>query len=52
MLIALTVEEHEHHARVSECMAGIDRVAVCPIVEGSLVRFLLRIGRAWPLRQS
>jgi uncharacterized protein len=46
VLIALTVEEHEHHPRVAEWMSGIDRVAVCPIVEGSLVRFLLRMGES------
>lgn len=46
VLIALTVEEHEHHARVAAWMRGVDRVALCPIVEGSLVRFLVRIGES------
>ena len=44
VLIALTVEEHEHHRRVATWLAGVERVALCPIVEGSLVRFLVRIG--------
>jgi uncharacterized protein len=44
VLIALTVAEHEHHTRASNWMAGIDRFALCPVVEGALVRFLVRIG--------
>lgn len=44
VLIALTVAEHEHHARASAWAAGIERFAVCPVVEGALVRFLLRLG--------
>ncbi|GAB05804.1 PIN domain-containing protein [Gordonia amarae] len=44
VLIALTVVEHEHHTRASEWAAGIERFAVCPVVEGALVRFLVRIG--------
>jgi uncharacterized protein len=46
LLIALTVAEHEHHARASSWAAGIDRFAVSPVVEGALVRFLLRIGES------
>ena len=46
VLIALTVAEHEHHARASRWAAGIRRFAVCPIVEGALVRFLVRIGES------
>ena len=44
VLIALSVEEHEHHAQVAAWIPRVDRVALCPIVEGSLVRFLVRIG--------
>jgi uncharacterized protein len=44
VLIALTVAEHEHHERASRWAADVERVAVCPIVEGALIRFLLRIG--------
>jgi len=46
VLIALTIEEHEHHRRVSAWLASIDGVALCPVVEGSLVRFLVRIGES------
>lgn len=46
LLIALTVEEHEHHLGVAAWLAGVERVALCPIVEGSLVRFLVRIGES------
>jgi toxin-antitoxin system PIN domain toxin len=46
VLIALTVEEHEHHERSTDWMAGVDRFAVCPLVEGALVRFLLRLGES------
>jgi uncharacterized protein len=44
VLIALTISEHVHHRRVSTWLSTVDRVALCPIVEGSLVRFLVRIG--------
>jgi toxin-antitoxin system PIN domain toxin len=44
VLIALTVAEHEHHERASRWAAGIERFAVCPVVEGALVRFLIRAG--------
>ena len=45
-LIALTISEHEHHRRVSNWAATADRLAVCPIVEGALIRFLVRIGES------
>ena len=46
VLIALTVVEHEHHERATTWAAGIDRFALCPVVEGALVRFLVRIGES------
>lgn len=46
VLIALTVAEHEHHARVSSWAAGISRFAICPVVEGALIRFLVRVGES------
>lgn len=46
VLIALIVDEHEHHRRVTAWLAGVERLALCPIVEGSLVRFLVRIGES------
>lgn len=44
-LIALTLTEHEHHHRAADWAAGIERIAVCPITEGALVRFLIRLGQ-------
>ena len=44
VLIALTVSEHEHHERAAVWAEDTERFAVCPIVEGALVRFLIRIG--------
>lgn len=46
VLIALTVAEHEHHHRASVWAATVDTFAVCPPVEGALVRFLVRIGES------
>lgn len=46
VLIALTVQEHEHHERVADWTRAVAHVAVCPIVEGALVRFLVRIGES------
>lgn len=46
VLIALTVAEHEHHERSSRWAAQIERFAVCPDVEGALIRFLVRIGES------
>jgi toxin-antitoxin system PIN domain toxin len=45
-LIAATVAEHEHHDRVATWLAGVESFAVCPVVEGALVRFLLRLGES------
>jgi predicted nucleic acid-binding protein len=44
VLIALTVAEHEHHERASSWAAGVSRFALCPVVEGALIRFLVRVG--------
>ena len=52
VLIALTVAEHEHHARASAWASGIERFAVCPVVEGALVRFLIRIGESARVAQN
>lgn len=45
-LIALAVVEHEHHGRAAAWAADVERIALCPIVEGALVRFLLRLGES------
>jgi toxin-antitoxin system PIN domain toxin len=52
VLIALTVAEHEHHARTSAWASGISRFALCPVVEGALVRFLVRIGESARVAQE
>lgn len=44
--IALALADHEHHQQASGWVAGVDRIAVCPIVEGALVRFLVRLGQS------
>ncbi|REF34659.1 TA system VapC family ribonuclease toxin [Thermasporomyces composti] len=45
-LIALVIADHEHHQRVATWARGVARIAVCPIVEGGLLRFLIRIGES------
>ena len=44
VLIALTAREHVHHERVTCWAAGVQRFALCPIVEGALIRFAVRLG--------
>ncbi|MGC5629367.1 TA system VapC family ribonuclease toxin [Georgenia sp. Z1344] len=44
VLIALAVAEHEHHERAAAWLAGVETFALCPVVEGALVRFLVRTG--------
>ena len=46
VLIALVVQEHEHHERATRWAAGVERFALCPVVEGALVRYLLRLGES------
>ncbi len=43
-VIALVIAEHEHHGRVSAWITQTDKVAVCPITEGAMVRYLVRVG--------
>lgn len=46
-LIALTLTDHEHHTRAAQWMAAtVEHIAICPIVEGALVRFLVRLGQS------
>lgn len=45
-LIALVISDHEHHDTAARWAAGVDAVALCPIVEGALVRFLVRAGES------
>jgi toxin-antitoxin system PIN domain toxin len=46
LLIAAVVREHVFHDRVSAWLAAVDRVAVCPVTEGAVIRFLLRVGES------
>jgi toxin-antitoxin system PIN domain toxin len=46
VLIALVVDEHEHHEKVARWAGAAERLAICPIVEGALVRFLIRVGES------
>lgn len=43
-VIALANRAHEHNERTSRWVAGQRRLALCPITEGSLVRYMLRLG--------
>jgi uncharacterized protein len=43
-VIALVIAEHEHHDRISRWAAGVGTLALCPITEGALVRYLVRSG--------
>lgn len=52
VLIALTVADHEHHARTSAWASGITEFAVSPAVEGALVRFLVRVGEGAVVAQQ
>jgi uncharacterized protein len=44
VLIAVSVAEHVHHQSAVAWLAKTESVAVCPVVEGALVRFLVRTG--------
>ncbi len=44
VVIALTVADHEHHERASRWFVTVEQAAVCPVVEGALIRFLVRVG--------
>ena len=44
VLIPLTTAEHVHHERATAWASGLRRFALCPIVEGALVRFVVRMG--------
>lgn len=44
VLIAAVAVDHTHHAIAESWLAARPAVALCPITEGALVRFLVRIG--------
>lgn len=45
-LIALVLAEHEHHEAAMRWARSVRRLAICPIVEGALVRTLVRLGES------
>lgn len=53
VLIAATTAEHEHHEHANAWLAETEQFAICPVVEGALIRFVLRVGErsstAWKL---
>lgn len=46
LLIALVIAEHEHHEAATAWLADRDGFVLCPVVEGALVRFLVRTGES------
>ncbi|QQS00624.1 MAG: PIN domain-containing protein [Austwickia sp.] len=44
--IALLVLDHDHHARASSWFVDQASLAVCPVAEGAVARFLLRVGES------
>ena len=53
VLIALIVDDHVHHDAAERWLAGHgDRIATCPITEGSLVRLLVREGQSAGMAQA
>lgn len=44
VIIALTVDEHVLHDRAGRWFETVSRVALCPVSEGALVRYLVRTG--------
>jgi hypothetical protein len=52
VLIALAVREHDFHQAAQEWLDSVAQVAVCPVTEGALVRFLLREGESAAVAQA
>lgn len=52
VLIALSVRDHSCHEAAHTWLATTHRIAVCPITEGALVRFLLREGESPSVAQA
>ena len=52
VLIALSAPEHADHAPMRGWAAGVRSFAVCPIVQGALVRHFLRFGRSLAQAQA
>lgn len=53
VLIPLTAAEHVHHERAVRWASDVSHFAVCPVIEGALVRFAVRLGaRATDVQQA
>lgn len=46
VLIALTDSEHQHHDACAEWLARSGRFALCPVTQGALVRYWVRVGES------
>jgi len=44
VLVALVMPDHPHHDRAAGWAADMTDFALCPVVEGALVRLVLRMG--------
>lgn len=44
VLIALVFAEHEHHQVAARWYQSVERVALCPMTEGALVRYAVSLG--------
>ncbi len=44
ILISLAVTDHPHHERAIRWAQDVEQFAVCPIVEGALIRLIVRMG--------
>ena len=52
VLIALAVRDHTLHDAAQSWLDTVAQVAVCPVTEGALVRFLLREGESATVAQG
>ena len=52
VLIALAVRDHQFHEAAQRWLGTVAHVAVCPVTEGALVRFLLREGESASVAQA
>jgi len=48
VVIALASRGHPHLSRCESWFVNVTRFATCPVVEGALVRFLIRLGESVP----
>jgi len=52
VLIALSCPDHADWRRSTTWINGVSSFALCPITEGALVRFLVRVGQKVPVVQA